>query len=856
MVSIASACGDDDVTDPPVDASADSSDVDGGADANVDAGPPPPVPLDMNAPWPKFRANPEQTGRVEIDPVDNGAEPWMVQTGKGIFSTPVIDGDGNVYIGSADRFFYAIDPAGEVMWRFETGEIIDSSALLDDQDRIYFGSGDGTLYALDKGGNEVWTFDADDPATNNALINWFEGNVAIGVDGTLYVPNDNFCTYAIDRDTGEKKWCFETADQTWSLPALNPATGKLFMGNNFLLAANIYSINADDGRRAWNATTAGSVAASPMITGFGEDDLVVVGSFDGFLYAYRQNAPAEVWTFGARDHIYASPGQLSDGTIIQPAADGTIYAINPETGTPIWSFDTREPIRSSPAIDGNDQIYVGSGEGRLFVLEPDGNLRWSIGLIDSERDDLNASPALGDNGVVIAGESGGIFYVPFDYCLRENLDDARCVAGPAHGGAAAPGESLAGDEVFFGFTTQFGRLMTTPPTHIDANDPLSFSLFVREGGDTELTAIDSTSLAVEGPPGIDFDVEVAGDRKFLVITPNEPWTAAAGGEVSFRITGDYLVNLTRDGIKFSGGTRGGSFDQMFSFMVNERSGAALTLPFPTNPGDDSAVFEMSRLAAPLPTILPSYNQIGFDSIHYLVGIVEGTADRAIAWGVGATPTGPDGATVIDPNSDVRFALIFEYDRGNVTMENRQGFTIEFNGFSLPFEFFRVSTTMAPNGDVMKSPAIATRAVCSDVPIYGPFIQSLGYCNPDSDVIMAYGAAELAPHEGGTQTAPSGLWDNHTASVEPRMVDDEERQILSVALTGGSITAADHNIGILLIDPNTNLPIVADYVNGTEAVDGEMETTAELDVTGLPAGEARVYVMLDTYPAYRTTVMLP
>ena len=31
----------------------------------------------------------------------------------------------------------------------------------------------------------------------------------------------------------------------------------------------------------------------------------------------------------------------------------------------------------------------------------------------------------------------------------------------------------------------------------------------------------------------------------------------------------------------------------------------------------------ARLAAPLPTILPSYNQIGFDSIHYVLGAATG-----------------------------------------------------------------------------------------------------------------------------------------------------------------------------------------------------------------------------------------
>jgi len=110
-------------------------------------------------------------------------------------------------VGSADRTFYAIDRDGNLKWKFVTGEIIDSAALLDDEGRVVFGSGDGRLYALDRAtGAVLWTFQADDPGVNSAFINWFEGNVAVGADGTLYAPNDNFCTYALRRESLGTTW--------------------------------------------------------------------------------------------------------------------------------------------------------------------------------------------------------------------------------------------------------------------------------------------------------------------------------------------------------------------------------------------------------------------------------------------------------------------------------------------------------------------------------------------------------------------------------------------------------------------------------------------------------------------------
>ena len=87
-----------------------------------------------------------------------------VPTGKGVFSSPVIDAEGNVYVGSADHTFYALDRDGTLRWKFATGEMIDSSALLDDRGRVYFGSGDGHVYALERATGALWKFRADTAA--------------------------------------------------------------------------------------------------------------------------------------------------------------------------------------------------------------------------------------------------------------------------------------------------------------------------------------------------------------------------------------------------------------------------------------------------------------------------------------------------------------------------------------------------------------------------------------------------------------------------------------------------------------------------------------------------------------------
>ena len=397
------------------------------------------VPLDRTSPWPKFRANELQNGRSPVIPAPGTGRPWEFKTKKGIFSSPVVDGDGTVYIGSADQVFYAIRKDGSLAWSFQTGEIIDSAALLDDRGRIYVGSGDAFVYCLDRRtGALIWKSKAhtvEDVLKKFGIktynVNWFEGNIAMLPDGTLVAPNDNYLAYRIDRADGKRITQYPANEMIWSLPAVNTGTKRMFFGTDFMALKNLYCYDFTAGRLVWTAGGLGTNAASPLLTSGRETGAVVIGGFDGFVRAYAQDTGKQLWKFGARDHIYASAAQLSNGTIVVPSADGTVYAIEAKTGRQKWAFDTLEPIRSSPAVDGMDRIYVGSGEGRLFCINPDGTLRWSYRCITDDRNDLNASPALGREGVYIAGENGGVFFVPYDYPLTAaGKQDPRCSTGP------------------------------------------------------------------------------------------------------------------------------------------------------------------------------------------------------------------------------------------------------------------------------------------------------------------------------------------------------------------------------------------------------------------------------------------
>jgi len=817
--------------------------------AGAAAGPAGAVPLDPASPWPKFRANALQTGRSPVEPVvDPTRRPWRFQTGKGVFSSPVIDADGTAYLGSADHVFYAIAPDGTLRWRFRTGEVIDSSALLDDRGRVYFGSGDAHVYALDRAtGSLVWAFEADPVEAverrygiESYNVDWFEGNVAMSGDGTLIVPNDNFLIYALDRDTGEKKREFLGNELMWSLPAVNTRTGRMFAGSQFMIWKNVYAYDTNGGETIWTNGGWGSNAASPLLTSDAPNGAVVLGGFDGYVRAYAQDSGKQLWERGLRGHVYASAAQLSDGTLIQAAADGTVYALEPETGRVLWAHDTLAPIRSSPAVDARDRIYVGSGQGELLSIEPDGTLRWSYRCIDGPRNDLNASPALGPYGITVAGEDGSVCHVPWDHPRTPaGRRDPRATLGP--------GEALPEQGVFLVYTAPLGGLHPDPPRTIAANQPLTFTLFLREAGDTRYAALDPGSLRVTVSGAPPMRVQVSADHQFVTLVPEAAWTGPAGGALRVELRGAYRTDPWRLGLKFFGGREAGELAQTFRFEVAARGEEPSPYRVPRRIGDPGTVFELSRFAAPNPTMLPSWNQIGFDSLHYLAGTVEGDARRALVWVI-AGRLGR-GRTVVDPTQDLRFPLWMEYDGGLLTFRNDDGFKINFVGsWDMPFGFYRASTRVDPaSGAALEPAALVAVAHCNELEYYGRFLQLMGMAELRTGHMAVFGGLDV----GLLASEASGpVGDAGTVAFS--------RDVTSVTATigGGELARDDHVFSILLLDAESGEPLPLYYTKRTWVTadaDGLVrEVRLEFDEGELPPS-VRAYYLVDTRPVARAAL---
>ena len=341
-----------------------------------------------------------------------------------------------------------------------------------------------------------------------------------------------------------------------------------------------------------------------------------------------QNGKAQ-WKFKTNDHIYCSAALLEENDetklIIFGSTDGILYALTPN-GQLQWQYETGAPIRSSPVIGNKPAgengriVYFGNGDGKLYALDAQtGERRWSYDTTGAgealpDRNDLNGSPALGERGIYIGGEHGQVWYIPYDYPLHHPQDERGCTK---------PEEELPQDVIGLYFVTPGGRVQAEMPTSLGPAELICLKLIVRQDSKTLPARFYNSpffnradALQVQFDPPLSHQWEVSGDGKYLYIVPDDfmqPETA-----YSLTVSGAYYLGGLNIGNLTIGGRKADHFNQTLQFTVESTTNSTLPLQ---SKGNRAPAFEWTRLAVPIPTMLPSLNQIGFDYMDWLIGTI-------------------------------------------------------------------------------------------------------------------------------------------------------------------------------------------------------------------------------------------
>ena len=224
----------------------------------------------------------------------------------------------------------------------------------------------------------------------------------------------------------------------------------------------------------------------------------------------------------------------------------------------------------------------------------------------ADRNDLNGSPALGRRGVYIGGEHGRVWFVPYDYCLHHR--DPRCEpqAGPGVRQERRPDvlrHSRAGPPC--------GRRegLRIPPATVLATRLIVRKRRVDRGRGA--AGRRTSDAAGQRQAAVRFTTQLSGDGHYLFIRP----TGLLRPNTRYRVRiARRLAGRAAPGPTPAPSTRP-------SASAPRRSRGKLPL---AGGGSASARFSISRLALPLPPLLPSVNQIGFDSYDLIAGTLART----------------------------------------------------------------------------------------------------------------------------------------------------------------------------------------------------------------------------------------
>lgn len=412
------------------------------------------------SPWPHHRGifN-NNTGVSPLHGPYSASLAWKFPLNSPILSSPTIDANSHLYIGSQDYYIYALSSSGSMLWKFATGTSISSnfvgvvsSPAIAADGTLYVGASDGYLYAID--------------STSGSLIDAYptsggiSSSPSIGSNGYIYFGSEDGCVYAIRAGSSGyliTVWSgctfyvssYTLSPISYSSPAFSASGAVMYIGSQDVY---LYALDAATGSLVWGFPTSAEILSTPAV---GADGTVYVGSLDNCTYAILPSGSLK-WKFRSRGNIVASPSVGADGTVYIGSQDQNFYALSGVTGSVKWSFSMGGRIQSSAVVDASGTLYVGSENDNLYALSSAGTIVWSFGTAGM----TVSSPVIGTGGALYVGSDDNYLYSFI------NAPSARPTTSPSRSSTRSPSSSPTR---FLSFSPT--RLPSVSPTRLPSAGP-------------------------------------------------------------------------------------------------------------------------------------------------------------------------------------------------------------------------------------------------------------------------------------------------------------------------------------------------------------------------------------------------
>jgi outer membrane protein assembly factor BamB len=240
---------------------------------------------------------------------------WLFETGDPIVGGPVL-GDAGLYVPSSDGYLYVVDPTtGQSTQSFSAGNIWSTPLLTDDA--LFVSTMDGTLWKLDPGTlDNLWAAPFE---VNAGLLT----DPVLADDHSVVVGGIGRELYAIDTESGERKWSVGGRNWFWGRPLVEG--GRVFATT---LAGQVFGIDANTGDEAWSFTTENPVRAGAVLSG----GLVIVVDERGDVYGFDPETGAKQWGPTSLDRTVRATPLVQGDSVFIVSDGGDLYTIDAETG--------------------------------------------------------------------------------------------------------------------------------------------------------------------------------------------------------------------------------------------------------------------------------------------------------------------------------------------------------------------------------------------------------------------------------------------------------------------------------------------------------------------------------------------
>lgn len=304
----------------------------------------------------------DDLGCLSAYALKNGKKLWSFASGKRIVGTPAVS-QGIVVFGSADRYVYGLNAQdGSLRWKIEAKEPV-LGAVTIHEGLAYVGASDKTFRAIDiHTGKVVWSYDQ--------VKGYIETKPLVINDKVIFGAWDN-TLYALDKDNGTEiwKWTGGLTRMHFSPAAVWPvaAKGKVFITDP---QRAMTAVDLQTGETVWR-TFESQVRETIGLSEDGKQIYSKTMNDSIVCYSAVGNIPRKIWAsnvgFGY-EHAPSMP-QEKEGVVYGSTKEGLIFALDAKTGRILWKHKIGNSLISTVVPLNKKEVLFTATSGEVGVLK-------------------------------------------------------------------------------------------------------------------------------------------------------------------------------------------------------------------------------------------------------------------------------------------------------------------------------------------------------------------------------------------------------------------------------------------------------------------------------------------------------